>query len=191
VAAEVEQALIELYLTDMVASQVKLTRSELNEFYEVNKEKFRGPEMVRLDFLILDEEAQSREAAQRLHDGADFAFIFREYRPGQEVTFGESDFISVEQLSQVYRDQLPDMEVGDSSEPVKMSMGWVIFKLSGRKPGEIPPIETVEIEIRRAVYQEKFMSHLDEHLALLKEHSDIIEHPDRIEAYILSGEVEG
>jgi len=191
VVADVEQALIELYLTDTVAAQVQLKRSELNEFYEVNKENFRGPEQVRLDFLILQDEAQSREAAQRLAEGADFAFILKEYRPGQEISVGESKFIATDQLSKVYRDQLLDMEVGESSQPIKLSMGWVIFRLAGRKPGEIAPIEIMEIDIRRAVYQQKFNSLLDEHLALLKGQSDIVEHPDRIEAYIISGGEEG
>jgi len=191
VAADVEQALIELYLTDTVASQVQLQRSDIDEFYEANKERFRGQEQVRLDFLILEDEAKSHEAAQRLADGADFAFIFKEYRPGQEVTLGESKFIAVDQLSRVYRDRIPDMEVGESSQPIKLSVGWVIFRLSGRKPGAIAPIEVVEIEIRRAVYQEKFTETLDEHLGLLKEQSEIVEHPGRIEAYILAGGEEG
>ena len=83
------------------------------------------------------------------------------------------------------------MKVGESSQPMKMSMGWVIFKLAGKRPGEVPPMEAVEMEIRRVIYQQKFNSYLDEHLGLLKERSEIVEHPDRIEDYILSGGEEG
>lgn len=188
VARDVEQKLIELYLADTVASRIKFNRAELDQFYEDNKERFRGPEQVKLDILILDSETDAREASRRLAEGADFAFIFKEYRPDQEVTLGQSRYIAATQLSKPYRDQLEHMKVGQSSEPMEMSMGWVIFKLAGRRPGEVAPIEAVEMNIRRAVYQQKFNEYLDEHLGLLKEQSEIVEYPDRIEAYILSGE---
>ena len=49
-------------------------------------------------------------------------------------------------------------------------------------------MEAVEMEIRKVIYQRKFNTLLDEHLDLLKEHSDIQKFEEKIEAYILSGE---
>ncbi len=188
VAKDLEQALIETYLADTVASRIKFKRSEFDEFYEENKEKFRGPEEVRLDILIIDDQAKAEDAAKRLAEGADFGFIFAEYNPGQEATLGKSRFIKKDQLSKPFRDQLANMKPGDSSQAVEMPMGWMVFKLVSVQPGTIPPMESVEMEIRKVIYQRKFNALLDEHLNLLKEHSDIRKFDKKIEAYILSGE---
>jgi parvulin-like peptidyl-prolyl isomerase len=190
VAKDLEQGLIETYLTDTVASRIKFKRSEFDEFYQENQEEFRGPEEVSLDILILDDQAEAEEAAARLADGADFGFIFAEYNPGQEATLGKSRFIKKDQLSKPFRDQLVHMEVGDSSQAVEIPMGWMIFKLVGVKPGAVPPMADVEMEIRKVIFQRKFNSYLDEHLELLRDHSEILKFDERIEAYLLSG-VEG
>ncbi len=188
VAKDLEQGLIETYLTDTVGSRIKFKRTEFEEFYEQNKEKFRGPEEVSLDILILDNQADAEEASKRLAEGADFGFIFAEYNPGQEATLGKSRYIKKDQLSKPFRDQLANMEPGDSSQAVEMPMGWMVFKLVGSQPGTLPPMAAVEMEIRKVIYQRKFNTLLDEHLDLLKEHSDIRKFDKKIEAYILSGE---
>lgn len=188
VAKDMEQGMIETYLSDTVASRIKFNRAELDEFYEDNKEKFRGPDEVQIDILILENEAEARDAARRLAEGADFGFIFAEYNPGQEATLGKSRHIKKDQLSKPFRDQLVNMEVGDSSQAVQMTMGWMVFKLTDVKPGTVAPMESVEMEIRKVIYQRKFNEYLDEHLALLKEHSEIVRFDAAIEAYILSGE---
>ena len=188
VARDQEQALIQAYLTDTVASKITFKRQELDDFYEENKERFRGPQQYRLDIMILDDQAKAEEAAARLAEGADFAFIWREYIPGEEPKLGQANFITAEQLSEPFRVHLKDMQPGDTSPAIDMPMGWMIFKLDAVREGQIAPIEKVEMEIRRVVYQLKFNELLDEHLALLKEQSVIERHEDRIEAYILAGE---
>ncbi len=54
-----------------------------------------------------------------------------------------------------------------------MPMGWMIFKLVDVQPGQIPPMDLVEMEIRKVIYKMKFKELLDEHLELLKDHSEI------------------
>lgn len=183
---DLEQGLIETYLTDTVASRIKFKRAEFEEFYEENKEKFRGPEEVSLDILILDDQADAEEAAKRLAEGADFGFIFGEYNPGQEATLGKSRYIKKDQLSKPFRDQMVNMEPGDSSQAVEIPMGWMIFKLVGERPGAVPPMDAVEMEIRKVIYQRKFNTYLDEHLELLREHSEILTFDESIKDYILS-----
>jgi len=187
VAEDVEELMLQIYLTDTVGSRITFKQSEFDEFYEENAEKFRGPEQVRLDILMLHDEAEAQSAAARLAEGADFKFMFEEYNPGQDATLGQSRYIALDQLSAPFRDALVDMTEGQSSGAIKMSAGWMIFRLVDRREGELAPMDRVEMEIRRVIFQTKFNTYMDEHLDLLKEHSDIREWPERIEAYILSG----
>jgi hypothetical protein len=126
--------------------------------------------------------------AGRLAEGADFALIWRECRPGEEPKLGRANFITAEQLSEPFRIDLKDMQAGGSSPAIKMPMGWMIFRLDAVRKGAVAPIEKVEREIRHVVYQLKFYKYLDEHLTQLKEQSVIERREDRIEACILSGD---
>ena len=178
-----EEMLIETYLNEAVASRIRFKRDEFEEFYQQNLDRFRGPDEVRLEILILDTEEQAREAAAKLTEGADFDYVFRQFNPGIDYTPGKSTYIKINQLSRKFRDQLVHMKVGESSDAVQMPMGWMVFQLADRRPGTPPPLEEVEMDIRKAIYQEKFNRRLDELLAKLKAGSHIIRYEDRIEAY--------
>jgi len=179
-----EKELIARYLGDHVTAKITFKREEFEALYETNKEQMRGPEEVRLDVMILDEEQSAVEASRRLGEGADFGYIFQQYNPGQEIALGSSAFIKVTELSKPFRDGLAEMEVGDSSAAIEMPMGFMVFRLDARRPGTVPPIEAVEMDIRRALLKLNFDRILAEHLAVLKERSEIQRWPDRIEAYL-------
>ena len=136
------------------------------------------------DFSLVDDQAAAQEASQRLRDGADFGYIFKQYHPEQEIALGKARFIKVTELSKPFRDELENLQPGQSSNAVEMPMGWMVFKLDARRPGTVPELPEVEIEIRRVLYQRKFNELLDEQVALLAEGSEIQRWPDRIEAYL-------
>ena len=69
----------------------------------------------------------------------------------------------------------------------KISTGWLVFQLTGRRPGQVRSLADVEMQIRQVLFQRKFNDLLDAHLNLLKERSDIVLFADRIEAYFDTG----
>ena len=151
----------------------------------MNKENFRGPDEVRLDILVLKEKPDAEEASRRLRQGADFGRIFKEYNNGQELAAGKPKFIKETELSQVIREALGSMTPGQSSLPLEMGMGFMVFRLDDQRPGAIPSLGAVEMDIRRALYQEKFKKILDKNLELLRENAVIKRWPERIEEYFL------
>ncbi len=178
-----EDLLIETYLNEAVAAKIRFKREEFQEFYTRNLDQFRGPDEVRLEILILDSETDAKEASQKLAGGADFSYVFGQYNPGVDFSLGKSSYIKTNQLSRQFRDQLSHMKVGQSSEAVSMPMGWMVFQLADQRPGTPPPLEEVEMDIRKAIYQEKFNVGMNEVLGKLKEHSRITRFEDRIDAY--------
>ncbi len=180
-----EQGLLELYLEETVAPQITFNKAEFEEFYNLNQEQFRGPEEVRLDILVLKNETDAEEASRRLKQGADFGRIFKEYNNGQELGSGKPKFIKETELSDAIREEMKVMEPGQSSNALKMGMGFMVFRLDAKRPGAVPPLAAVEMDIRRALYQGKFKEAVDRSLDLLRENSTIKRWPDRIEEYFL------
>ncbi len=184
VQKEWERDLIARYLDDHITRRITFKREDFEALYEQNKEKMRGPDEVRLDVMIFDDEAEANEAASRLHEGADFGYIFHQYNPDQELTPGSAAFIAETELSSAFRDAMADMETGDSSPVIKMPMGYMVFRLDARRPGAVPPLDAVEMEIRRTLFKRNFDRLLKEHLALLTERSEITWWPERLAAYL-------
>ena len=179
-----EQDLITRYLSDHVSAKIKFKRADFETLYEENKEKMRGPDEVRLDVMILDDEGEATEAVARLHDGANFGFIFKQYNPEQELAPASAAFIAEPELSKPFRDALANMKVGDSSDVIKMPMGYMIFRLDGRRPGAVPALEEVEMDIRRTLFKREFDRLLAEHMEILRQGSEIIWYPERLAAYL-------
>lgn len=178
-----EDGLLQGYLAETVTDQIVFSREEFNQYYEENKDLNRGPDEVRLDILILQDQDQAQEAAGRLADGADFGFIWQEYQPAEIGPPGKSKFVKENLLSKEIRDELAHMEEGDASAVLDMPMGYMVFVLDARRPGQVPSMEEMNMGIRQALFSKEFNRLLDEHLTLLKERSDIRRWPDRIEKY--------
>ncbi len=181
---EWEKDLIARYLDDAITSKITFKREEFEALYEQNTELMRGPEEVRIDVMIFEEAEKATEAAERLSDGADFGYIYEQYNPGQEMALGNSAFIELTELSKPFRDALEGLKVGESSSAMEMPMGYLIVRLSGRRPGVVPPIEAVEMDLRRSLLKINFDRDLKKHLSILREHSEIQWWPERIESYL-------
>jgi len=184
---EWEKAILELYLDETVANGIRFNQAEFQEFYDQNKEKFRGPDEVRLDILILKTEEEAVNVSTRLKAGADFGRIFSEFNHGQELAPARPKFIKETELSDAIRKEIALIEPGQTSAPIVMGNGFMVFKFDARRPGSIPPLEMVEMEIRRVLFNRKFDAKVQEILEQLRAHSEIIWFDDRLQAYYSAG----
>jgi parvulin-like peptidyl-prolyl isomerase len=181
---DLEQSMLEMYLEEVIASRIRFKREEFQEFYEEHAEEFRGPEEFRLAMFVVQDEEQAREAAERLAGGADFDFVRRQYT--SEHGAADSKWTPIELFSSEIKDAVLPLDVGQTTPAIDTAAGWVLIRVDGRRPGAVRPMEEVEMPIRQALFQRKFNELLDEHIKLLKEHSEIVVYEDRIESYFTS-----
>ncbi len=178
-----DQALIETYLTEFIASQIVFSRAEFQELYDANPDQFRGSDQVKLDTIVLRDEETAPALVFRLREGANFGFLAEQYADDPHVSFSRGAWASGEMFSVPIQQQLTTMEIGDTGDPVQIPTGWLVFQLAGRRPGPVQPIEMVEMQLRQISYQQKFNELLDEHLKLLIERSDIVRNEAAITRY--------
>jgi parvulin-like peptidyl-prolyl isomerase len=79
------------------------------------------------------------------------------------------------------------MRVGETSRALPIATGWLIFKLDGRRPGEVKSLDDVEMQIRQVMFQRKFNEELDRYLDLLREGSEIVLMQAKIDRYFGRG----
>jgi parvulin-like peptidyl-prolyl isomerase len=160
-----------------------LTESEIKNYYDTHKDKFRKPETVGLSEIFLStqgkDEAEVRaRAAQlvaQLRGGADFATTAKTASErvddqnqrvapktgGKLGSFPVSDISNADVLAAVKA-----LKVGSVSDPVKLEGGYIILHIDDRTPGGEPTFD--EKKVREAISSERLDSEQKTYLANLR-----------------------
>ncbi len=182
---DLEQALIESYLQETVASKIVFNRQEFQEYYESHQDDFREGDEVQLATITTDFEEEAREIAARLRDGADFSYVERQYVSSEtEGLQSEPRWVSESLFSDAIRDEIARLPVGGTSDALDVDHGWLVFKVLGKRPGRVKALDDVEMPIRQVMFRRKFNEALDRHLDLLRERSEIVIDEAAITAYL-------
>ncbi|GJM43848.1 MAG: hypothetical protein DHS20C21_06900 [Gemmatimonadota bacterium] len=177
------EALIEAYLGETIVAGITFDRAEFQEYYDEHVEEFRGPPQVRLGTIMVGDQKDAEDIAQRLREGADFDFIRKRHlHPGQEPT-EKSAWSTLDIFSDEIKSELSELETGKTSRAFEVAGGWIVFKVKDRKQGEPKSIDDMELHLREIMFQREFNRRLDQHLALLKERSEVEFRQDDINEY--------
>ena len=185
--SRLESAMLNAYLEENIGLKIVLDPDEYRQFYEDHKAEFTGPEEIRMSVLTSADEQLVREASQRLSEGADFDYVRAEVEGRESESASKAESWSpITVFSDEIIEAMQGMKVGDASPPIRFGYGWMIFRLDGRRPGSVAPIEEVDKEIRSAMFYQEFQEMLDEHLARLESASVIVRHEDRVREWARS-----
>jgi len=138
------------------------TEEQLHEYYTANMDKFTAPEQQRVSLILLSVDPSSpteiwqktmekgKELAARLHDGADFAALAREYSkdPLSVDQGGDMGYLHSGMLSDAAQEQVNKLKPGETSEPFMMMEGVAIFRLTDRIPPKINKFEDIKERAR-------------------------------------------
>ena len=178
-----DSMLIEGYLQENVVSKIKFNHDEFEKYYDEHPDQFREKGEVRLYDLQVADEETAQIVMKRLQEGADFNYISNEFAVADGVAHDEDAWMKTDTYPAEISAQLDSLAVGEYTKPLRITTGWVIFKVRDRRPGAIKPLEDVDMNIREIMFQREFTRILDEVLAILKEHSDIEYFEKNIDAY--------
>jgi parvulin-like peptidyl-prolyl isomerase len=182
-----EERLLRAYVDEVIGSGVEILEEEVAAFHAEKKDMFRGPDEVRLDILILQDQELAEEAARRLKEGADFGRIYSEYSNGRELSPTKPKFIKETELSEDIRQELDRLEPGQTSTPQTMGMGYMIFRLDARRPGAVAPLAEAAAQIRKHLFKKKFQERVQENFQFLRENSKVVVDEERLAAYYVAG----
>jgi len=132
------------------------------EAYEIDPEKYRMPEEIRLSDIAVEirkwgddaARARAREARQRVVSGEDFATVAREYSddPTTKDKGGALPFVSAKSLAPAYaKAAFALSRIGDVSEPIKAPAAYHVVRLEERHPTRLRTFD----EVRDLIMQEQ------------------------------------
>ncbi|MFB5198124.1 peptidyl-prolyl cis-trans isomerase [Neobacillus sp. KR4-4] len=157
-----EQIRSNLLLEELLTKDVKVPSSELERYYQENKELFDVPPAFHLSHIVLPTQEEADKAVQELNQGSDFSTLAME-RSIEEFSAnngGDIGYISEgdERYPGQYIEVAKELKTGSYSMPVKVEEGYAIFKLDGKISGKKYSFADVREQIRRQIALEQMKS---------------------------------
>ena len=176
------------YLEQTVAPRVTVTPAAIDSFYQARSEMFRRPDDVRLGQLTVGEVDSADLILSRLQGGADFVWLVREYSADEYAAKdGDRGWLNLASLPQMMKAVLDTARLGQCLGPYPEEEGYVIYRLSDRRQGEIPELAKVQGRIQQILYQSEFNRVLNETLAELKENAMIEIRHEALKKLVIGG----
>lgn len=155
-----DQLLIQNVVDKEIRSQITVNPQEVTDYYEKNRHQFKQKERINLDSIFISSSPSRKEAKEKidevyslLEEGRDFREIAEKY--SQTPSIG---IIAKGQMRTDIEDIIFNLNLQEKSPIIEVENGYYIFKLLGRMPSKIQPLEEVKDTIKEIIGKEKFQN---------------------------------
>jgi peptidyl-prolyl cis-trans isomerase SurA len=180
---EFEKQILRSRLINMaVRVEPKAGEKELREFYQKNRNRYRGVETYRPGQILFyipkdatpEQIQEIRSKCQKVLDkiekGEDFgemAVLYSEDASAKDR--GDLGYFKRGDLLPAFEKEALRLKVGETSGMIRSEFGFHIIKLLDRKGGDPPPLEEVKEKIGLDYYQEEMDKAVKQYIATLRE----------------------
>lgn len=154
-----EELLVEYYLKELENTELRVTDTEINNYYQKHIKDFTNPTEVQLSHILLSTEAEALEAIKRLQAGAEFEDLAKEISldPATNLQGGNLGSFKSTELLKEFVDEVKKLKVGEiTKKPVRTNYGYHILKKTGQKTLPRQKLDDAKLEIRRLLLKDKF-----------------------------------
>lgn len=166
----------------------QVTEAELKGRYSRDEERYRIPERVHLEHIILavgtdpGEEERTLANARRLlaaarASGAFQTLVNEEVEAGRGIG-GDLGVVAVPDLRQEVATAVATLKPGEISEPFRTPTGIHVVRLVERIPASTKPFDEVANELRYREEEERYRSHISGIVEGLKKRYIVENHPE-------------
>ena len=144
-------------------SNIKISRDDVEAYYQQNKDRFSGSVMHRLriiSFLVSEQvkrkelEKKANEVLAMARNGGDFAKLSKEYSQGPNSRDGgDLGYIKTGEIDPAIEKVAAGLKPGEISDVIKTSTGFHIIQMVDIRKGEARPLAEVEDNIKNIIYQ--------------------------------------
>ena len=189
-----KQQMISKFLQKDFESTIKVEDvpdADVEKYYKDHPEEFNKKDEVRVSEILVKDKAKADKAyneakSQSKVAGADqkgFRDLVTKYSEDEESKARGGDLTFFDKDSTAYPKPIVEAafglkEVGDVSQPVKTDKGFVVLKLTQKRPGFNRPLAEVKRQIQQRLFRDTRTKKLDAFIADLKKNTKIEIHDD-------------
>ena len=158
-----DQVLAALYINKL-QKDVSVSDKETKEFYEKNKDKFRDLPYVSAKMIAAENRADIEKIKKKLIDGAKFDDLFAKYKDETKKITGMSTAEVKGMSARLLMKNLGPRVVYTMARwqnfkevvgPRRIARGWILFKMTGRKPGELVAFDKIASKLKAELERKK------------------------------------
>jgi peptidyl-prolyl cis-trans isomerase C len=149
------------YISKGVVRDVNITDKDVEQYYEINKDKYKVPQQVRARHILIkaassatDEEKKKAKVKvegilEKVKKGEDFAKLAGEYSEDPSKTKGgDIGYFKRNTMVKSFEDAAFALKPGEISGVVETPFGYHIIKVEGVQEARVKPLAEVESKLR-------------------------------------------
>lgn len=169
-----KKILIARLLKEDVEDLVTIDESEMEAFYNANRESFNVPEVLRASHILVKTEGEANEIVAELKKGANFEELARKRSIDPTAKIGgDVGYFTENQLVPEFEEICFSLQPGELSEVVKTKFGYHVIMLTERKEPHVKDLSEVRDVVEQAIKRQKKAIRFNEYVERLKEESKI------------------
>ena len=152
-----------------VKNKIKVSPTEVTQYYQNNPQNFNAPEQRDFETISLDNEGAGRSLINKLKKGEDLHGLSKDYSFNEDKLEGAVET----QLKKDISSSLFKMQIGEFSGPFKIEDKYYIFKLDKITPPSVKKLAEVQEKIYSFLTEKKTQENLVKWLSDIKGRSYI------------------
>ena len=141
----------------------KVSDTDIQEYYDKNKQRFAQPERRDLRVVLAKNEAKAEQAKQALDDGGSWKQVVDKYSidEASKAQQGRLPAVAQGQQEKALDDAVFASQKGQIEGPVKTQFGWYVFEVEKVTPASQQSLEESKDTIKNLLRSERQQKALD------------------------------
>ncbi|MGV8150875.1 MAG: peptidylprolyl isomerase [Candidatus Woesearchaeota archaeon] len=179
--------MIKNFINETILSKIEVTDSAINDYYDQNTEKFKTPEQVTAQHILImiTENVTDAQALKEIQDiqkeltSNNFCELAKKYSqdPGSKDTCGTYTFGKGEMVKE-FEDASFELDINET-QTVKTTYGYHLIKKLRHEDSTTLKLEEVKDEIKTFLHDEKAQQDFDALLVQLREKAVIVNYMNK------------
>jgi peptidyl-prolyl cis-trans isomerase C len=131
-------------------SKAAVSDKDIKKFYDEN---LKPQNEVHARHILVETEAQAKDAVAKLKGGTDFAQLAKEVSKDPGSDGGDLGYITKDQVVPEFGEAAFKLDKGKTSDPVKSQFGWHVIKVEDKRERKPPPFDAVKDRIKTVLMQ--------------------------------------
>lgn len=159
---------IQQFVDNYLVQEVKVTETEVKDFYTNNPDMFKQPEQIKASHILIKVDTQAdkstkdqankkiKEIQKKLETGEDFTSLAKRFSEGpSNVKGGDLGYFNRGQMVKPFEDAAFKLKPGEVSDIVETRFGYHLIKVVDKKPESVVSYENVKDKLAQYIEQEK------------------------------------
>lgn len=152
----VKKNVLRQYAVKSLLKDVSVKEEEVRQFHNEHQDEFKAPPSVKASHILVDTKEKAAEILSEIEAGLSFAEAANKYSScPSSAKGGDLGYFTEGQMVPEFQKAAFDLQVGETSAPVKTQFGYHLIKVVDKKESANRTFEEVKNELTKQLVNKK------------------------------------